>query len=67
MRNANITDHATLLRAAAIDRAGDELFNTAAKLAAKDIPREENPARREHHGSAERKPARARRRARGVA
>jgi hypothetical protein len=37
MRAANITDQATLLRAAAIDRAGDKLFNTAAKLAAKDM------------------------------
>jgi hypothetical protein len=38
MRTANVTDQATLLRAAAIDRAGDELFNKAAKLAAQDVP-----------------------------
>jgi hypothetical protein len=38
MRNAKITDHATLLLAAVIDRARDALFKSAAKLAAKDTP-----------------------------
>jgi hypothetical protein len=36
MRAAQITDPSMLLRAAAIDRAGNELFNNAAKLAAQD-------------------------------
>lgn len=43
MRAAQITDQATLLRAAAIDRAGDQLFNNAAKLAAQDTPAKPAP------------------------
>jgi hypothetical protein len=39
MRAANITDQALLLRAAAIDRAGDEIFNNAAM----DTPNDHGP------------------------
>jgi hypothetical protein len=62
MRAANITDQATLLRAAAIDRAGDELFNNAARLAAQDIPRKPGTGLTPSKTLAARRPAQPRQR-----